>query len=159
MSDKLYTVNDLVIVALLVPLLALGLAGCAARLPPRIHVPPPALDHSLTIGWNQSFANNPACSSTVTTSCITGFVEGYLDATGKQVQLHTDLPTVCAGTTQPEACASTFNATFAMGQVTFYVATTFLDQAGSPNVTAAADSAPVLVGADPPSNVKATVNS
>ena len=158
-SDKLYTVRLLVPSVILVLALGWALSGCAARTPSPAPVPPPAPDHSLTLTWNQSFANNPPCSTSVTTSCITGFVEGYLDTAGKQIQLHTDTAAVCAGSTQPETCTVTFNSTFAMGQITFYVATTFVDQAGSANVTAADTSTPVLVGADAPTSVKATVNS
>jgi hypothetical protein len=158
---KSYKVYTVALIALSVDLLlgfGAGMAGCGAKAP----VPPapvPQTDHSLTITWNQSFANNPACSATVTTSCITGFVEGYLDAAGKAVQLHTDTVAVCSGPTDPLSCTSTFNATFAMGQVTFYVATTYVDLNGSANTTSPGQSTPVLVGADPPANIKATVNS
>lgn len=111
------------------------------------------------MNWQQSFANNGACSSTVTTSCISGFVEGYLDTTGKQVQLHTDTTAACTGTTQPESCTSTFNGLLPIGAVTFYVATTYANQSGSAGTTAAATSQPVTVAADTPVNITVTVNN
>jgi hypothetical protein len=113
-------------------------------------------DHSISMTWQQSFVNNNACSSTVTTSCISGFSEGYMVGTS-QTQLHTDTAAVCSGTTQPENCASTFNGLIPIGNVVFYVATTFIDQNGAAGVTSAALSPPVPVSADKAVNVNATV--
>lgn len=118
--------------------------------------PRPVEDHSITGTWNQSFANNGACSSTVTTSCISGFNEGYLQGT-TQVQLHTDVVSVCTGTTQPETCTSTFNGILPIGAITFYVATTYVDQNGVVGMTPAALSVPVQVSADPATNVNFSV--
>jgi len=133
-------------------LLSLLLSGCAVR-----RVPPPVIvDHSIAFTWNQSFANNGACSATVTTSCISGFNEGYLSG-ATQVQLHTDIATVCTGSTQPESCASTFNGILPIGNIVFYVVTTYVDQNGVAGVTAAALSSAVPVGADAATNVKVTV--
>ena len=121
--------------------------------------PPPAADHSITLAWNQSFANNPPCSATITTSCIAGFNEGYLAGGANEVQLHSDSPASCSGTSQPESCTSTFNGTLPIGDVTFYVKTAYKDQDGADGVTAAATSSPVSVGADKAENVTATINN
>jgi hypothetical protein len=136
--------------------LALFLAGCASR-PPAPPPPPPLnLDHTISLTWSQSFANNSACSSSVTVSCISGFNEGYLQG-ATQVQLHTDTAAVCTGTTDPKNCASTFNGILPIGNVTFYVTTTFNDQNGVAGVTSAANSPGVPVIADKATNVNATV--
>jgi hypothetical protein len=140
--------------------LLIHITGCSIQHP--ITVPPPSIrpifDHSITLTWQQSFVNNNACSTTVTTSCISGFNEGYMQGT-TQIQLHNDIPTVCTGTTQPEPCSSTFNGLLPIGNVTFYVVTTFLDQAGVAGVTSSALSPPVLVKADPAQNVNAVINN
>lgn len=139
-------------------LLLMALVGCAAHVP--VSSPTPAKkrndDHSISFTWNQSFANNGACSATVTTSCISGFNEGYLSG-ATQVQLHSDTSGVCTGATQPEPCASTFNGVLPIGAVVFYVATTYVDQSGVAGVTAIATSSPVQVGADASTNVKVVV--
>lgn len=137
--------------------LTLALAGCAAqRTPAPVPGPKPLVDHTIGLTWNQSTVNNGFCSSTVTTSCISGFNEGYLSGT-TQVQLHTDTPAVCTGTTQPLNCTATFNGILPIGNVVFYVTTTYLDQAGAAGTTAAGTSAAVPVGADAATNVKATI--
>lgn len=156
-SDKLYTVAEIVRLVTLCVLGGLSLAGCAAAPPAHVTLPGQLVDHTITLKWNQSFVNNPGCSTSVTTSCISGFNEGYLDATGKQVQLHTDTAAVCAGTTQPEACSSVFNGLLPIGMVPAYVVTTYLDQAGAAGVTAAGVSPPMQVGADQATNVTFTV--
>lgn len=135
-----------------------SLGGCKARVPSPGPTPAPAADHSITLTWQQSFANNPSCSSTVAVSCISGFDEGYQSDPSTDVQLHTDSAQVCAGTTQPESCTSTFNGTLPIGNVTFYVKTQYKDQAGTAGETAAALSSAVPVGADPAQNVTAKIN-
>lgn len=155
--DKLYTVCVLALPVILSFLCGLGLLGCAARNPAPAPAPKPLVDHTVTVTWNQSFVNNPACSSTVTASCISGFDEGYLDTTGKQVQQHTDAAAVCAGATQPEACSTVYTGILPIGAVQFYVATTFMDQKGAAGVTAAALSAAVQVPADSSTNVTVTI--
>lgn len=138
-------------------LLLLTVSGCSSHRPIQPdRKPKPNLDHSITGTWNQSFANNGACSTTVTTSCISGFNIGYLSG-ATQVQLHNDAASVCTGTTQPESCTSTFNGLLPIGSITFYVATTFVDQNGVAGVTPIATSAPVQVGADPAVNFKVVV--
>lgn len=140
-------------------ILAFALAGCAGRKPISPVVSPeakPLVDHTITLVWNQSTVNNGFCSSTVTTSCISGFNEGYVVGT-TQTQLHTDTPTVCTGTTQPLSCTSTFTGIIPIGNDIFYVVTTYLDQNGAAGVTTAALSPGVAVGADPSTNVRATV--
>lgn len=137
--------------------LALVLAGCARRAPAPVIPPAPNLDHSIAMNWQQSFANNGACSSTITTSCISGFVEGYFDVTGKAVQLHTDTAAVCTGTTQPENCSSTFNGILPIGNVVFYVGTSYVMQTGASGTTASAPSLPAVVAADQATNVTVAV--
>jgi len=136
---------------------ALLLAGCSAT---RIKAPSPEheklIDHTIILTWNQSTVNNGFCSSTVTTSCISGFNEGYVVGTA-QTQLHTDTSAVCSGTTQPLNCSSTFTGIIPIGADVFYVITTYVDQNGAAGQAAAALSPPVQVGADPSVNVKATV--
>lgn len=138
---------------------ALLLAGCSAS---HITAQQPDLnkhklvDHTITLTWNQSTVNNGFCSSTVTTSCISGFNEGYVVGTA-QTQLHTDTPAVCSGTTQPLNCTSTFTGIVPIGNDVFYVVTTSLDQNGAEGVTTAALSPAVPVSADAAVNVKATV--
>ena len=76
-----------------------------------------------------------------------------------EVQLHTDTLSVCSGATQPESCTSTFNATLPIGDVAFYVVTTYNDQNGAAGATAAATSPAMSVGADKAQNVTATINN
>jgi len=156
-SYKLYTVFVLACIVCMLVLFGLGFSGCAAA--PPAHVTPPGqlVDHTITLHWNQSFVNNPGCSASVTTSCISGFNEGYIDTTGKQQQLHTDTSAVCTGTTQPEACSSVFTGLLPIGLVPAYVATTYFDQTGAAGVTAAATSPPMQVGADVATNVTFTI--
>jgi hypothetical protein len=130
---------------------ALLLSGCASAKPPMSFE-----DHAVTLTWSQSFANNGICSTTVTTSCISGFNEGYVIGT-TQTQLNTASPSACTGTTQPENCSSAFNAVLPIGNVVFYVATTYIDQNGTAGVTASALSPAVLVPADKPVNLGAVV--
>jgi len=140
------------------PLLCVLLfAGCPKS--PIVNPPGPApvADHSIAFTWNQSFANNGACSTTVTTSCISGFNEGFITGTSTQNQLHTDTAAVCTGTTQPETCASTFNGVLPIGNDVFYVATTYVNSSGTAGVTSAALSPAVAVGADASTNVTVTV--
>ncbi len=113
-------------------LAALACAGCAAQ---KTAVNPPAPapangDHSITLTWQQTFADSPACSSTVTASCISGFSEGYVSGSSQE-QLHTDTTAVCTGSAQPETCTSTFNGVLPIGVVTFYVNTAYVDQNGA----------------------------
>lgn len=132
-------------------------------------------DHSITLTWTQSFANNGSCSSSVTISCINGFVEGYvtgtLPTTGPPPacsssvttncghQLNSDVAGVCNQTSAPAACTSTFNGTLPIGSLVFYVATTYIDQNGTAGTTAAAVSSPVTVAADVPAGVTAKINN
>ncbi len=132
--------------------------GCKAKAVPPGSPPSPSADHSITLNWDQSFANNPACATASTTSCIAGFDEGYVQSDGSDVQLHTDGPSVCAGTTEPEGCTSTFNGTLPIGNVVFYVVTTFNDQTGKAGATAAALSPAVAVGADSATAVVVKIN-
>ena len=133
--------------------LVIFLAGCTHIVPTPV---PPAVDHTITFTFNQSFANNGACSTTVTTSCISGFNEGYLSGS-TQVQLNTALPSVCTGTTQPETCTSTFNGVLPIGSLTFFVSTTYINASGVAGVTTADLSSPVNVAADPATNLNVTV--
>ena len=138
----------------------LGLTGCQSSVRPIQNNQPlhPKLeDHSISLTWNQSTVNNGFCSSTVLVSCISGFNEGYISGTATQNQLHNDLPAVCSGTNQPLNCTSTFNGVLPIGNVVFYVVTTFVDQNGVAGLTTAALSPAVLVSADPAQNVKAVV--
>jgi hypothetical protein len=147
------------------------LAGCKSNAvtPP---APPPAnADHTITLTFQQNFADNPACSATVTTSCISGFDEGYVSGTA-QTQLHTDAPTICTGTTQPESCTTTFKGVVPIGVVVFYTNTTYVDQSGAACSGAVAGTAggaadcvvatdttanPPTVGADSATNLAAAV--
>jgi len=133
--------------------LVILLAGCTHIVPTPV---PPAADHTITFTFNQSFANNGACSTTVTTSCISGFNEGYLSGS-TQVQLNTALPSICTGTTQPETCTSTFSGVLPIGAITFYVTTTYVNQSGVAGTAAPTDSSPVNVGADAATNLNVTV--
>jgi hypothetical protein len=146
--------------AILISLLSILLvSGCGHAPIPTLAPPPPGLkDHSVTLTWQQSFANNGACSSTVTVSCISGFYEGYMTGT-TQTQLNTNTSAVCTGTVQPENCTATFNAVLPIGIVVFYVVTTYIDQNGVAGVTASATSVGVPVAADKPTGLTVTVGS
>ena len=124
------------------------LCGCTKQVAVQPPAPSPAVDHSITMSWQQSFANNPPCSQTVAVSCISGFSEGYLAGGTTQTQLHADTAAVCSGSAQPELCTSTFNGVLPIGAIVFYVSTAYKDQNGAAGVTSAAVSAPVPVGAD-----------
>jgi hypothetical protein len=147
-------------IAGLIAFITWGVGGCKAKAPvnPAPSPSPAAADHSITFTWNQSFANNQPCSASLTESCISGFDEGYVSGTA-DIQLHSDAAGVCSGTTQPENCTSTFNGTLPIGNVTFYVTTTYVDQNGNAlSVATPALSSPVAVGADPASNVAVKIN-
>lgn len=139
----------------LATLLLLVIGGCGVH---STTVPPPTgnLDHTITMNWTQSFANNSPCSSTVTTSCFTGFNEGYTIGT-TNTQIHTDTTAVCSGTTQPEACTSKFNSTLPLTSVVFYVTATYLDASGNAGVTGQAVSTAQTITADVPSSLTVTV--
>jgi hypothetical protein len=133
------------------------LIACAhntAVAPPTLPPSSPA-DHSITLSWTQSFADNFTCSSTVTTSCISGFQEGYVSGS-TNVQQHTDTTAIC--NTTSGACTTTYSGTLPIASVTFYVVTTYVDASGIPGTTAATTTAsPVQVAADAPTGLTATV--
>jgi len=163
MKTKLALFTALVLLILLV--------GCHHQV---VVQPPAAADHSITVNFNQSFANNGLCSTTVTTSCISGFDEGYVTGTLSTTtvpapctstvttncanQLHTDTGAICSGSTQPEACTSTFSGILPIGSIVFYVVTTYVDQNGNAGETTPALSSAVPVVADTSTNVVVTVH-
>jgi len=116
------------------------LTGCAVKAPLPSPTPVGAADHTITLTWSQSFADSPACSSTVKASCISGFTEGYLSGTVQEM-LQADTAAVCTGSAQPESCASTFNGVIPIGVVNFYVDTAYIDQNGAACSGAAAGTA------------------
>lgn len=119
-------------------LLATVLPGCAAK---KVAVNPPSQqDWTITVTWHEDFTNFVPCSSTVTKGCVSGFTWGYLQGT-TQVALKTSAPGVCTGTTQPETCTDTVNATLGVGPVTFYCVANYVDNAGNTGSTAADQSA------------------
>ncbi|MGH9740560.1 MAG: hypothetical protein ACRD4X_18530 [Candidatus Acidiferrales bacterium] len=135
-------------------LLAGGLAGCAAKKtavnPPRN--PPSQQDWTITATWQENFTNFIPCSSTVTKGCVSGFTWGYLQGTS-QVSLKTSAPGVCTGTTQPETCTDTVNATLGIGPVTFFCVANYIDNAGNTGNTAADQSAQQVVNLASPSSL------
>lgn len=133
------------------------LAGCAHNTGTNPPAPPPAnADHTITLTFQQNFADNPPCSATVTTSCINGFDEGYA-AGAAQTQLHTDTAAICTGSTQPENCSTTFNAVVPLGPVVFYVTTTGVNASGAAVASSSAEAPAVNVALDPPAGVVASV--
>lgn len=146
----------------LIPLVLLLLAGCAAHNTPVQPPSPPNKDHLVTLTWSQSFANNKACSSTVTVSCISGFQEGTIVGT-TETQFHADslttTPGMCTGTGDPLSCTTQFNAMLPLGAVNFYVLTTGIDQNGNAVTAAnpATTATPSQVALDSASNVKGVV--
>lgn len=153
-TSKHWNIVPILIVILLTSLIS----GCAGHnLPKPNPIPTPVnADHTIQLTWSQSFANNGICSATTLTSCISGFTEGYVQGTSN-VQLHTDTAAVCTGTTQPEACTSTFNGTVSIGNVVFWVATNYVDQNGVAGSTPPAFSPAVPVAADSATTVKAAI--
>lgn len=142
-----------------IALALLFLAGCSHSTAVNPPAPPPAnADHSITLSWTQSEANNGACSSTVTTSCLSGYTEGYLSGTTK-VSLHTDTMAVCTGSNSAAlACTSTFNGTLPIGSVTFYVVLNYADSNGNAQSLAAVTTATATqVAADAPTGLTAAV--
>jgi hypothetical protein len=145
---------------LLLPLVVL-LAGCPKSVAVNPPTPPINADHSITLVFNQSFADNPPCSATVTTSCINGFQEGYVTGT-TNTQLHTDTQAICGPSVAPPAtnCSTTFNGVVPLGSVTFYVTTTGVDQNGAAISSKTSGLAsPVAVGLDAATNVTPTINN
>lgn len=146
----------------LLPLLVL-LCGCPKSTvvtPPT--TPPVSADHNITLTWSQTFADSPACSTTVTTSCISGFTEGFISGTATQNTLHTDTSAICTGSSQPEACTSTFNGIIPMGAISFFVNTTYVDANGAAcsgaatgTAAGAADCVPATVTTATPSTIGA----
>lgn len=136
-----------------------ALAGCKAKAP--VPTPPPAAnaDHSITLNWQQSFANNPPCSTSLTTSCIVGFGAGYLDPAGKQQQFTTQTTAACTIANNVGTCTATVNATLPIGLVTFWIVTQYNDQNGAAGETKADLSAAVAVGADSATGYAVTINN
>lgn len=143
----------------LLPLLCLLFAGCSAH-QVAVNPPgnPPNADHTIKLDWTQSFANNKACSATITTSCINGFQEGYMVGS-TPTQMHADTTTtICSGSSDPLSCTTTFNGLLPLGQVNFYVITTGVDQNGAATFSTSTQTAtPSNVTLDSAQNVKATV--
>jgi hypothetical protein len=134
--------------------LGMLLAGCAAHNPPK---PPINPDFLVTVNFNFDFTNFSPCSGTVTTGCINGFKWGYLSGSN-QVVLKTSAPSICTGSTQPEACTDSTNTKLPMGSLTFYALATFVDNTGAagvsdPGVTAV----PSVVTAPNPTGVTVTI--
>lgn len=146
-------------IALCCGFLTAALAGCRAHGIAPSPTPVSAADHSITLNWQQSFANNPPCSATITTSCISGFGAGYLDISGKQQQFTTQTTAACTVTNNVGACTATVNATLPIGIITFWVVTMYNDQNGAAGETKANLSAGVVVGADTPTALAVTINN
>jgi len=142
--------------AILASMFIVGCAGSVRPIQNNQGRKPHNEDHVITLNWSQSVANNGFCSSTVTSSCISGFNEGFMSGVA-QNQLHNDNTSVCTGSTQTMSCTSTFNGILPIGSIVFYVVTTFVDQNGAAGVTTAALSPAVNVSADPAQNVTVTV--
>jgi hypothetical protein len=135
--------------------LLLFLAGCKAN--PTPPPPPVNADHSITMLWSQSEANNGPCSTSVTTSCLSGYSEGYMNGTTFEM-LHTDTMAVCSGTAEPLACTTMFNATIPIGSIEFALVLDYKDQNGAAQTVAAVTTAtPISVAADAPSGLTVTI--
>ena len=137
-----------------------ALCGCPKSTPVTPPAPPPvgSVDHSITFTFNQTFADNPACTASIITSCINGFDEGYISGTSTQNMLHSDSSAICTGSAQPEPCMTTFNGTVPLGPVVFYVITTGVNASGVAIVSTATMSSAVTVSVDPAAAVVVTVN-
>ena len=116
--------------------LVLLLCGCP-NTPVTPPVPPTPGDWLVSINLSYDFSNFVPCSATVTKGCISGFQWGYMSGTS-QVPLKTSPVTICAGSTQPEACTDTTNATVGIGAVVPYAIANGFDNSGSPVSSAAA---------------------
>jgi hypothetical protein len=114
----------------------LAFCGCASSPRPTPVPPPPNRDWSITATWNFDFTNFVPCSATITRGCVSSFLWGYMQG-GTPVLLKTSLPAVCTGTTQPETCTDTTNATLGIGPVTPYIFAAGIDNNGNtvPSVT------------------------
>ncbi len=144
--------------AYLLPLLIL-LCGCPKSTVVNPPVPPPTNpDHSVTLKWNQSEADSPVCSATVTSSCLSGYSEGTVSGS-TFTPLHTDTMAVCTGTTQPLSCTTTFNtAALPIGNVIFGLVLNYIDQnSAAQTVSAVTTPAPTTVAADAPTSLTVTV--
>lgn len=139
-------------------LIAALLCGCATQ---SATVSPPAgpginPDHVISMAFNQSFADNPPCSTTVTSSCISGYLEGYISATGVDTQLHTDTIAICNATSG--ACTTTFNGIIPLGSLNFYIVQQYIDQNSRAQVSPALNTAsPTQVNTDPATGLTVTV--
>jgi hypothetical protein len=142
---------------LLLPLIVL-LGGCTKTTAINPPAPPPNADHSVTLSWSQSEADSPVCSSTVTSSCLSGYSEGTVNGT-TFTSLHTDTMAVCTGTTEPLACTTTFNtAALPIGSVTFGLVLDYVNATGTASTLAAITTAtPITVAADAPTALTAAV--
>lgn len=128
-------------VAGLVLFIAVFLGGCPKQAAVNPPAPAPAkTDWTITAKWSEDFTDFAPCSATVTKGCVSGFTWGYLQG-ATQVPLKTSAPSVCSGSTQPEACADTVNGTLGIGPVTFYIVANYVDNAGNAGSTAADESA------------------
>lgn len=144
-------------ILLLLPLVVL-LAGCTKTVAVNPPTPPINPDHTVTLAWSQSEADSPVCSTTVTSSCLSGYSEGTVSGT-TFTSLHTDTMAVCTGTTEPLPCATTFQtAALPIGSVTFGLVLNYVNASGTASSLAAiAAAAPIAVAADAPTSLTATV--
>lgn len=143
-------------ILLLVALLCF--AGCHNNTATVPTTPPANADHTVTLNWSQSEADSPVCSSTVTTSCLSGYSEGTVSGT-TFTSLHTDTMAVCTGTTEPLPCTTTFQtAALPIGSVTFGLVLNYVNSSGTASSLAAITTATsITVSADSPTALTATV--
>lgn len=140
------------IALLLFMLLCLSLVACVHNVTPP---PPPNQDFTVTATWQYNFSNFPGCSSTVTTSCISGFTWGYLNGS-TQVPLKTSLPSACTGSTQPESCTDNTQSLLPMGSVTFYLVVNTMNSSGQAGSLPPVNSNPVTTAASNALNFSVT---
>jgi hypothetical protein len=142
---------------LLLPLI-LMLAGCPKTVAVNPPTPPINPDHTVTLSWSQSEADSPICSTSVVSSCLSGYSEGTVSGT-TFTALHTDTMTVCTGTTEPLSCTTTFQtAALPIGAITFGLKLNYVDENGeAQSLAAITTSAPVTVAADAPTGLAVTV--
>lgn len=135
-------------IALAVMFIVLG--GCTKSTAVNPPTPPPNVDHTVSYTFQYNFSDAPICSTTVTSSCVSGFIEGY-SVNGALTQLNTDTTSICtASTTQPESCSGSFQSSvIPIGNVTFYIEATGKDQNGTvANSIPTAETSPTVVGLD-----------
>ncbi|HEY0701638.1 MAG TPA: hypothetical protein VGD60_02625 [Candidatus Acidoferrales bacterium] len=112
---------------------------------------------SITLTWTFNYSQDPACSSTLTSNCVTGFEYGTTPDSGKTLVKIGTAPNPATTTGTATSLSALFTQGAPYGAVVYYARTSGLDGNGNVvfSVPALAASAQITPGA--PTNITVTV--